>query len=109
MADFKDPVLVKVVELDEACRMQQVGEGWFESLETCPTHAATLTVPAIMRCTCISCVVPDDRKAQAVLSTMTGQVSTACPATILRNHDDAHLWLDAASNSLLAQASTGSK
>ena len=106
VADFNDPVLVKLVELDEACRLQQVGEGWFESLETCPTHAATLTVPAIMRCVCISCVVPDKRKAKAVLGCMTGEVSTACPASIMRNHPDTRLWLDTASNSLLADAAS---
>ena len=107
VADFSDPVLVKLVELDEACRLQQVGEGWFESLDTCPTHAATLTVPSIMRCACISCVVPDARKAEAVLGCLNAEVSTACPATIMRNHADTHLWLDVASSSLLASA--GSK
>ena len=101
VADFNDPRLVKLVELDELCRQQQVGEGWFSSLSTCPTHAATLTVPAIMRCACISCVVPDERKAKAVFDAINGSVSTLCPASIMRDHEDTHLWLDAASNSLL--------
>ena len=96
VADFQDPLLVKVVRLDEACRRQQVGEGWFENLNKCPTHAVTLTVPAIMRCAVISCVVPDERKAEAVRGTLREDVSTACPATILRKHAHVRLWLDAA-------------
>ena len=94
VADFADPLLVKKVELDDACRRQQLGEGWFPSLEAVPTHAMTLTVPAIMRCDVISCVVPDARKAPAVRATMQDEVSTACPATVLRTHPDCTLWLD---------------
>ena len=94
VADFDDPRLVKVVELDEACRRQQLGEGWFPSLEAVPTHALSLTVPAIMRCKAISCVVPDARKAEAVYNTVNGPISTACPASILRTHSNAILFLD---------------
>ena len=94
-ADFDDPVLVKRVALDDACRKQQLGEGWFATLADVPTHAITLTVPAIMRAASISCVVPDERKAAAVRSTLHAPVSTACPATILRRHRDCTLWLDA--------------
>ncbi len=94
VADFDDPSWVKIVELDHACRMQQVGEGWFNGLPDVPTHALTLTIPAIMRSKTISCVVPDARKAEAVRKTLTGPVSTMCPASILRTHGDCWLWLD---------------
>ena len=104
-ADFADPVLVKKVALDDACRRQQLGEGWFKTLADVPTHAITLTVPAIMRARTISCVVPDERKAQAVRDTMASAISTACPATILRTHSDCMLWLDKPSASLLGAAS----
>lgn len=101
VADFDDPRLVKVVELDEACRKQQLGEGWFPTLEDVPTHALTLTVPAIMRCNTISCVVPDERKSQAVYDTLNSDISTACPATILRKHGAAVLHIDEAAASKL--------
>ena len=94
VADFNDPRLVKVVELDEPCRRQQLGEGWFKSLDEVPTHALSLTIPAMMNCHTISCVVPDARKAQAVYDTIHGPVSTACPASILRKHKDVTLFLD---------------
>ena len=101
VADFNDPLLVKRVELDDACRKQQLGEGWFPSMAAVPTHAITLTVPAIMRSARISCVVPDERKADAVYNTLHGPLSTACPASILRTHPSCVLWLDAASASRL--------
>lgn len=101
-ADFDDPFLVKKVPLDEACRKQQLGEGWFKTLGEVPTHAITLTVPAMMRAKSISCVVPDERKAVAVQMALKSEISTACPATILRNHPDCVLWLDEKSASLLA-------
>ncbi len=94
VADFDDPKLVKVVELDEDCRKQQVGEGWFKSIDETPTKAVTLTIPAIMRSKVISVVVPDTRKAQAVRNALLDHVSTRCPASILRNHGDVSLWLD---------------
>lgn len=94
VADFNDPKLVKVVELDEACRRQQLGEGWFPTLEDVPAHALSLTIPAIMSCKAISCVVPDERKAEAVYNTLNAKVATSCPATILRTHPDAVLYLD---------------
>lgn len=94
VADFNDPRLVKVVELDERCRRQQLGEGWFATPADVPTHALSLTIPAIMRCKTISCVVPDERKAQAVRAALLGEISTKCPASILRRHADAVMWLD---------------
>ncbi len=101
VADFNDPKLVKVVELDEACRKQQLGEGWFPTFDDVPTHALTLTIPAIMGCKHISCVVPDGRKAEAVYNTLNTEISTACPATILRTHPDTVLYLDSESASKL--------
>lgn len=94
VADFNDPVWVKMVELDEGCRKQQLGEGWFPTLSDVPTHALTQTVPSIMRSQCISCVVPDERKAQAVYDALEGPVETSCPASILRTHQNITLWLD---------------
>lgn len=102
VADFNDPKLVKVVELDEACRKQQLGEGWFATFDDVPTHALSLTIPAIMSSRHISCVVPDERKAEAVFNTLNAPVSTACPATILRTHPDAILYLDKFSASKLS-------
>lgn len=101
VADFNDPHLVKVVELDDACRKQQQGEGWFPTFDDVPTHALTQTIPAIMRCKVISCVVPDERKSQAVYDTLNAEISTACPATILRTHPAAVLHLDEAAASKL--------
>ena len=101
VADFNDPAWVKVVELDRACREQQMGEGWFASMDEVPTHALSLTIPAITRCKIISCVVPDERKAEAVYNTLNAPVSTDCPATILRNHLETVLWLDEAAASKL--------
>lgn len=101
VADFNDPKLVKIVELDEACRRQQLGEGWFPTFDDVPTHALSLTIPAIMSCKHISCVVPDERKAKAVFNTINAEISTACPATILRTHTDTILYLDINSASKL--------
>lgn len=94
VADFKDPRLVKIVELDEACRKQQQGEGWFPTLDDVPTHALSLTIPAIMQSNHINCVVPDLRKAEAVYNTINSSISEKCPATILRQHPSAVLFLD---------------
>ncbi len=102
VADFDDPRLVKVVQLDAACRRQQLGEGWFPTLEDVPKEALSLTIPAIMRCRAISCVVPDERKAEAVFNTLNATISTRCPATILRKHSRAVLFLDPGAASKLS-------
>lgn len=94
VADFNDPKLVKLVTLDDACRNQQLGEGWFPTFEDVPEQALTLTITAIMQCKAISCVVPDSRKAKAVYNTLYGKVSTKCPASILRQHANTRLFLD---------------
>jgi glucosamine-6-phosphate deaminase len=95
VADFNDSRLVKIVKLDEACRLQQLGEGWFPTLNDVPTHALSLTVPGIMRSGKIGCVVPDERKANAVYETLYSPISKKCPASILRTHQDCTLFLDA--------------
>ena len=94
VADFLDPVAVKVVRLDAACRLQQVHDGCFERLEDVPTHAYTLTVPALLSASVVSVVVPGPRKAEAVLATLRGPIGEPCPATALRRHDGATLYLD---------------
>ncbi|MDD4776708.1 MAG: glucosamine-6-phosphate deaminase [Fermentimonas sp.] len=101
VADFDDPKLVKIVQLDEMSRMQQLGEGWFPTLDDVPKEAISLTIPAIMRCKVVSCMVPDERKANAVYNTLNAEISTACPATIIRNHPNAVLFLDSDSASQL--------
>ena len=93
-ADFKDPRRVKIVQLEEASRRQQVGEGHFPSLEEVPTHAITLTIPALLAARYLLALVPERRKAEAVYRSLTGPVSESCPASILREVDQAHLFLD---------------
>ena len=94
VADFLDPVLVKVVRLDAACRSQQLNDGCFERIEDVPTHAYTMTIPALLRAPVVSVIVPGPRKANAVLTTLRGPISEACPATALRRHPGARLYLD---------------
>ena len=101
VADFADPVWVKVVELDEACRRQQVGEGHFAGMANVPTHALTLTVPALLAPRALQVVAPERRKAEAVRDALTGPVSTACPASILREQAHAVLFLDTESAALV--------
>ncbi|MFP3895971.1 MAG: glucosamine-6-phosphate deaminase [Anaerolineales bacterium] len=95
VADFEDPRTVKVVELDSTCRMQQVHDGAFATLDDVPTHALTLTMPALMSAHRIYCMVPGPTKREAVRRTIEGPVTTACPATIMRRHNHAVLYLDA--------------
>lgn len=101
VADFEDPCKVKVVRLDEACRRQQVGDGCFSSVESVPTHAVTLTIPAIMAAKAVVCVVPGGRKREAVKRALEGPITTKCPASILRKHPQAILFLDQESASLI--------
>jgi glucosamine-6-phosphate deaminase len=101
VADFHDPATVKVVELDEACRRQQVGEGHFKSIDDMPKHAITMTCPALMRAEHLVCSVPDARKAKAVAAAIRGPLSEACPASLLRTHSDARVYLDRESGALL--------
>jgi glucosamine-6-phosphate deaminase len=103
-ADFEtdDPYIV--VELDDACRRQQLGEGWFESLEDVPRRAISMSARQVMRSRTIICTVPDRRKAQAVRAAVEDPVTPTVPASILQRHPDATLYLDADAASLLKQA-----
>lgn len=94
VADFEDPKMIKVVELDDVCRQQQVNDGCFATLDDVPKQAMSLTMSFIMSVPHAVCVVPTIRKADAVYNALMGPVTTACPASILRNHEDAVLYLD---------------
>ena len=97
--DTEDPYLV--VRLDERCRQQQVGEGWFARLEDVPATAISMSVRQILKARAIVCVVPDRRKAEAVRASIEGPVDPMMPASILRRHADLTIYLDRASASLL--------
>ena len=101
VADFNDPKLVKVVDLDEACRTQQVNDGCFTSINNVPEYALTLTVPALISGKQIFCMVPGKTKANAVKLTLTEDIKKEYPSTILRQHDNAILFVDEDSFSLL--------
>ena len=101
VADFHDDRLVKIVELDQACRAQQVHDGCFQELSQVPTHAMTLTIPALTAAPYHYCMVPAATKAQAVYRTVTGPIEEACPASILRTCGQATLYLDQDSGALL--------
>jgi glucosamine-6-phosphate deaminase len=94
VADFDDRNDVKVVELDTACRAQQVHEGHFASIDAVPTHAITVTIPALLRARRVIANVPEARKAAPVLAALEGPISTACPASALRTCAHARLYLD---------------
>jgi len=101
VADFDDPEDVKVVELDRACRRQQVNEGHFPDEEAVPRRALTVTIPALLRARRVLAIVPEERKAEPVRAALTGPLSTACPASVLRTRDNVTLHLDQGSASLL--------
>lgn len=103
VADFSDPRTVKPVALDEVCRRQQVNDGCFSSLAEVPTHAITLTVPTLFAGGALFCIVPAKTKAKAVYDTLTGEIGEFCPATVLRRHKNAVLYLDADSSALLEE------
>lgn len=101
VADFDDPRDVKIVALDPASRQQQVGEGHFATIAEVPTHAITVTIPALLRARRVLMIVPEARKAAPVHSALYGPISTACPASTLRRQSNATLYLDAESSALL--------
>ena len=103
VADFHDPKTIKPVALDDTCRQQQVNDGCFAAFDDVPTHAMTLTVPTLFRAGALFCSVPAPTKANAVKEMLTTeQIDEHCPAAILRLHDNATLYCDADSASLLA-------
>lgn len=94
VADFRDPYPVKTVELEYTCRQQQVNDGCFASLDDVPSHALTLTVPALMAGRHLFGIVPGRAKQKALQAALHDPLSTACPATILRTHPDITLFTD---------------
>ena len=100
-ADFETEESYLVVNLDEACRQQQVGEGWFKSIAEVPTQAISMSIKQILKSRNILCIVPDDRKAEAVRASITLAVSPLRPASILQQHERVTLYLDHPSASLL--------
>jgi glucosamine-6-phosphate deaminase len=101
VADFNDPKNIKIVELEENCRKQQVHDKCFESLDDVPKHALTVTIPKLMQANHIFCIVPGILKAQATKDTLIGPISETCPASVLRTHDNAYLYVDKDSASKL--------
>jgi glucosamine-6-phosphate deaminase len=101
VADFADPLDAKIVQLDAECRRQQVAEGWFDEVDQVPEHAITLTIPALFRVPTLIVSVPGRRKAKIVRRAFEEPISTSCPATILRTHPNATVYLDAESASEL--------
>ena len=101
VARFEEKHLIKLVKLDDDCKMQQVREGHFPNLEAVPPYAFTLTIPALCSAKRMLCISPEKRKAEAVRNALKGPVSTACPASILRKQPHCTLLLDEDSAALL--------
>ena len=101
-ADFDTERAYLVVQLDAACRRQQVGEGWFTAIDDVPACAITMSIRQILKARAIIAVVPESRKAAAVRTCVEGDVSPMAPASILRTHRDTTLYLDTQSAALLA-------
>lgn len=100
VAEFHDPKTVKIVELDDICRQQQVNDGCFKTIDDVPKTAMTLTIPTLMAPAKVFCIVPAKTKAKAVNAVLTGPITEDCPATILREHDDATLYAETDSAAL---------
>ena len=94
VANFNDPEIIKVVQLDLACRTQQVNDGCFDSLLDVPEKAITLTIPALMNADNLFCVVLGSKKSEAVKNTLSGVISTSCPASILTKHPKCKFYFD---------------
>lgn len=101
VADFKDPLGIKRVTLDEACRLQQVNEGHFPTFNSVPKEALTVTCSGLLKAKAWVSCVPEARKAQAVRNALEGPISPACPGSLVRVHQNVSLYLDEASASLL--------
>jgi glucosamine-6-phosphate deaminase len=101
VADFNDPLSVKVVDLDLECRTQQVNDGCFAALAEVPTHALTLTIPALLKATYAFAMVPGEKKANAVFHTLNESISEKYPSTILREQPNAILFTDDQSSVLI--------
>lgn len=106
-ADFATAEPYLVVTLDEACRRQQVGEGWFASIADVPSQAISMSIRQILKAREIFCIVPDARKAPAVKACVEGEISPLAPASVLRTHGDTTLYLDRDSAALLQPSTRG--
>lgn len=102
-ADFETEVPYIVVDLDEACRRQQLGEGWFPTFDDVPSQAVSMSIQQIMKSKSIICTVPDERKAQAVAASIEGRVTNEVPASILQRHAKTTIYLDRPAASQLKQ------
>lgn len=94
VADFNDPDVIKIVNLDEVSRNQQVNDGIFEKIDDVPSTALTLTIPTLMSAGALYCSVPGKNKARAINTLLNGDISESCPASILRTHEKAFLFMD---------------
>jgi glucosamine-6-phosphate deaminase len=103
-ADFDTEEPYITVALDHACRLQQVGEGWFENLDAVPKQAISMSVRQVLKAKEILAVVPDARKAQAIKACFDGPITPMAPSSILRNHSNATIYLDRQSSALLTPA-----
>jgi glucosamine-6-phosphate deaminase len=102
LADFETEEPFIIVELDERCRNQQLGEGWFDTLEQVPRQAISMSIRQITKSACLIVTVPDKRKAEAVRNALEGQVTPMCPSSILQKHKNCKIFLDAEAASLLS-------
>lgn len=100
-ADFDTEDAYLVVNLDEDCRRQQLGEGWFSTVDDVPKQAISMSIKQIMKSGAIICSVPDERKAKAVYNTLNSEITPMCPASIMRNHGQAFLFLDKSSAAMI--------
>jgi glucosamine-6-phosphate deaminase len=107
VADFNDGATIKVITLDEACRRQQADEGHFSDVAAVPRQAMTITCPGLFRAKAWVCCVPEGRKADAVRNALEGPISEVCPASLVRRHPNAFVYLDADSASKLSIAAAG--
>jgi glucosamine-6-phosphate deaminase len=94
VADFNDPQIIKMVQLDKACRTQQVNEGCFAKLDDVPKKALTITIPVIMAADYLFCIVPGTNKREAVYNTLNSTISPSCPASVLRKHPNCKFYFD---------------
>ena len=108
-ADFEAEEPYLVVELDEACRRQQLGEGWFASLDDVPRRAISMSIRQILKAREILCIVPDARKAKAVVECLEGEVNRLHPSSILQTHPSTTVYLDRDSAALLRRGAAGSR
>jgi len=103
-ADFETEEPFIIVELDQRCRKQQLGEGWFKTLEQVPRRAISMSIRQIMKSACLIVTVPDKRKAEAVRNALQGQVTPMCPASILQKHKNCKIFMDTEAASLLSRS-----